>query len=143
MITTFGSTFFMNRGNMYASRQSCGSEPGWIELLSKMVRGMEKLGQLRSTFMLIWSGPLALLALSLVSFFLIVSCIIVKSSSRFCGLAWPSTTSGSEPRISGSCVKTDIKYSLTIFALAESSVIFSPSWTNISIVEDDLLKCCV
>ena len=104
---------------------------------------MEKLGQLRSTFMLIWSGPLALLALSLVSIFLIVSCMIVKSSSRFCGLA--STTSGSEPMISGSCVKTDIhvKYSLIIVALAESSVIFSPSWTNISIVEDDLLKCCV
>ena len=106
-----------------------------------MVRGMEKLGQLRSTFMLIWSGPLALLALSLVSFFLIVSCRIVISSSRFCGLA--STTSGSEPRISGSCVKTDIKYSFRIFALAESSVIFSPSWTNMSIVEDDLLKCRV
>ena len=94
-------------GETCPSRQSWGREPDWIELLKRRARGREKFGQLRSTMTLIWSGPLALLALNLINFFLSVSWRIMKSASRFCGLA--STTSGSDPKISGYCVKMDIK----------------------------------
>ena len=87
-------------GETCASFQSWGREPDWIELLKKRER--ETFGQLRSTLTFIWSGLLSLLALSLLNFLLSVSWRIVKSSSRFCRLV--STTSWSEPIMSGSCV---------------------------------------
>ena len=63
--------------------------------------------------------------------------VIVKSSSICCGFA--SGTSGREFKMSGSSVRTEIKYLFRMFAFSVSSVTFLP-WST---VDEDLLKCLV
>ena len=113
---------------MFASLQSWGILLVCTDWLKSISKGRSRFGQFLKTFTLMASGPKALLALSLTSFFLMSSAVMAMSRRMKVGFSveflWEGWFKG------GSSVSTEQKKAFNISALSWSWVNFF-HWTQV------------